>query len=67
MTSLEFWKRLPVTEKLELARSVVSKADSISGTSMNDGMREMKRDLEDLAVKMLEDTVRELKDPGRYS
>lgn len=66
MKSVEFWQRLPLSEKLYVARLVVEKSDAISPSTMDPKAREIREELRDLAAKMLDDCVAQLRDPGTY-
>ena len=64
MKSIEFWSRLPVTEKLHLARLVVESADTLS--SSDSDTHTTRAELRDLAAMMLENCIENLRDPKQY-
>jgi hypothetical protein len=67
MKSVEVWRKLPLGDRLHMAGLVAERSDTISATSMDEGMRELRLELRDLAAKMLEDCVKTLRDPGSYT
>lgn len=66
MKSFEFWSKLPLSEKLYMARLVVESADVISPSASDKHALEKRAELRDLAAKMLEVCVTELRDPTAY-
>jgi len=66
MKSIEFWRTLPLSEKLHMARLVVESSEGLSRSASEASVREAKLELEGLATKMLLDVVSELGDKGRY-